>query len=412
MTRWAILGMLIPSLVYAGGEDDARAVGMARAQVAITENTEAPLWNPAALGIASRNPGRFVVNFLSFGVRAGNNILSIPQYNKYNGTVWDESDKRKIVKLFDGEDRLSASGDGVARALSVQYRQFAFDMSFVSAGHAEVPREVADFFLTDYVVGEETISPNGKLRGDMFLSTGLSAGLSLKKWIRVPWRELAGGITLRYYRGFQHAHSKELGAHIEESDSIISHGSYDLVTAKGGNGFGADIGFLAEINEQWSVGLSAQNIISTVSWTQGAERRVGEYHVRSSGVIQLEDDWESSDSTVSTKSFSSTLPAILRLGAGYRLNSTMLFAGDVEAFLNSVSGKTTPRAAVGMEYRPQFLIAWRTGFSIGGDNRGFNWSGGVGFYTKRFRIDLATNNLEGLLTLNRFSFAFGFKGYF
>ncbi len=106
---------LIPLLVFplsasfAGGEEDARAVGMARAHVAIAENTEAAIWNPAALGIASRNPGRLVVNFLSFGVRVGNNIFSIPEYNKFNGGVWDEKDKKDILKLFKGEDRLSAT---------------------------------------------------------------------------------------------------------------------------------------------------------------------------------------------------------------------------------------------------------------------------------------------------------------
>jgi hypothetical protein len=65
-----------------------------------------------------------------------------------------------------------------------------------------------------------------------------------------------------------------------------------------------------------------------------------------------------------------------------------------------------------MEYRPQYRIAWRSGFSIGGDNRGFNWAGGVGFYWTHIRFDLATNNLEGLLTLKRFSLSMGLKGYF
>jgi len=415
MMRNAILGLFglfIPVTVFAGGEEDARAVGMGRAQVAITENTEAAVWNPAALGIASRNPGRFVVNFVSVGFRLGNNIFSIPAYNKYNGAVWDQKDKKDILKLFKGEDRLSATGDATARGLSVQYRQFSVDFRFASTAHADIPREMVDFALSDFVVGQKTVSPKGDIGGDVFFSTGLSAGQSLKTLFPVAWHELAAGATIRYYNGLTHMHSNKLHARILQGDSIISSGSYDVLESQGGSGVGVDVGFLAEIDDRWSVGLSSQNLFSAVSWTDKTKRSRGDYTVETDGIINLEDDLSSNDSVTKGKSFTRSLPSIVRLGAGYRVKPELLLAGDIEYFLNDVSGETSPRVAVGLEYRPQFRIAWRSGFSLGGDNRGFNWSGGVGFYWTRMRFDLATNNLEGLLTLKRFSFSFGLKGYF
>ncbi len=269
-----------------------------------------------------------------------------------------------------------------------------------------------DFALSDYVVGQKTISPKGSVGGDVFFSTGLSAGQSLKKLFPVDWNELAAGATVRYYDGLTHVHTDKLQARILKGDSIVSSGSYDLLESQGGSGVGVDVGFLAEIDERWSVGLSCQNLFSNISWTDKTKRSRGEYAVKTDGIINLEDDLTSSDTVTKGKSFSSSLPSILRLGAGYRVKPELLLAGDIEYYLNDVSGETSPRAAVGLEYRPQYRVAWRSGFSLGGDNRGFNWAGGIGFYWTKVRLDLATNNLEALLTLKRFSFSFGVKGFF
>jgi hypothetical protein len=407
-----LLSLLCAVKGIAGGEEDARAVGMARAQVAVAENTEAGLWNPAALGIASRNPGKWVINFASFGFRVGNNIFSIPQYNKYNGGVWDEEDKKDILKLFKGEDRFAATGDAAARALSVQFKQMSVDFTFSSTGNSEIPREMVDVLLNDFVVGEKTVTPNGNVQGDVLFSTGLSAGQSLKKWIPVAWRDLSIGGTLRYYSGLTHVHSRRLDARIQQSDSLISSGAYDILESQGGGGASFDVGLLAEIDEKWSAGLTLHNLFSGISWTRKTKRSQGSYTVATDGIINLEDDLETEDTVIKGKSFTRSLPSIVRAGVGYRAGAEWLLAGDIEYFINDVKGESTPRAAIGMEYRPQYRIAWRSGFSIGGDNRGFNWAGGVGFYWTHIRFDLATNNLEGLLTLKRFSLSMGLKGYF
>ena len=418
--------------VYAGngGESDARAVAMGRAQVAVAENTEAFLWNPALLGLSQNQQSLFTMQIIGFGFRHGNNVLSISDYNKYNGRAFSEKDKKDFLKLFGSDNALRFNGDAEIRAFGFSYRNYSLNASLRGDGNVSVPRGLFDLTLSNYAVGESRLSGRGGGAGNFLASVDMSAGYPIKDYFPTVFsrfKEVTAGMTLRYVRGFEQASLTRMSGVVEQSDSVITRGRYDALTSKGGNGMGLDLGMAAKLNRQWTFGISLHNVFSQVQWSNSNKAYHGQFLIRASDIFDVDfrNDYKDSlgvvhpdtgsynsskfDSSYATGTYSRRLPMILRLGAAFQLNRRMLFAADYEHHLNNTAGSSIPRIAAGMEYRLSDAVFLRSGLSVGGDNRGFNFSGGAGFVRKNTRFDIATNNLEGLITLKRFSFALNVK---
>lgn len=402
--------MIVVVPAFAGnGDGDPRAMGMARANTAVAENTEAYLWNPANLGFASLRKNTMTINILSAGFRLNNNVLTIPDYNKYNGKVLSEKDQENILDLFGSDNSLDFNGDFTARAASIQYLNYALDFSIEGNGFARMPKEVVEIMFNGYELGSSRLSPQGGGGGNLFFTLGASAGFSLKDKLSIPFKDLSAGLSLKYYHGFTQTTIKDLYAFVEESDSIISRGRLNILESHGGNGFAADAGLAAQFNDRWSAGVCVQNAFSSIAWSSRNKKRVAEYSVRTDDFLDLQDDLVHSDTTVDGKSYSRKLPMILRAGVGFKANRTTLLTMDFEHFLTEEHGDAVPRIAAGAEFQTSSTVFVRTGMSVGGDNRGFNLAAGAGFVFGRYQLDLATNNLESIVKLRRFSFALGCK---
>lgn len=409
LTGLLILNLSAISVLAGNGEGDPRAMGMARANTAVAENTEAYLWNPANLGMASLRKNNLTINILSAGFRLNNNVLTIPDYNKYNGKVLSEKDQKDILDLFGSDNSLDFNGDFTARAASIQYLNYALDFSIEGNGFARMPKEVVEIMFNGYELGSSQLSPNGNGGGNLFFSLGASAGFSLKEKLSVPFKDLSAGLSLKYYHGFTQSTIKDLYAFVEQSDSIISRGRLNILESHGGNGFAADAGLAVQFNDRWSAGLCVQNALSSIAWSSRNKKRLAEYTVRTDDFIDLQDDLVHSDTTIDGQSYSRKLPMILRAGVGFKANRTTLLAMDVEHFLTEEHGDAVPRIAAGAEFQTSSTVYVRTGVSVGGDNRGFNLAAGGGFIFGKYQLDLATNNLESIVKLRRFSFALGCK---
>ena len=409
------------ALAGGGGESDARAVAMGRANTAVAENTEAYLWNPANLGMTSKNSSQMILQIFAGGFRVGNNVLSIPNYNKYNGRAFSSKDKKDFLDLFGGDRSLHANGDAEVRLLGFQYRNYSLNIKLDGAGYSTVPKDIFDMALSNYDVGSKKLEGNGNGGGDAFLNVSMSAGYPIKNVFSNVIKEMSAGMTLKYVKGFGNFNISDLHGIVEKSDSIITHGSYVTRESRGGSGFGIDLGIAAKIDRRWTVGLSVMNIVSQMTWSKQNKLRQGSFSVRADDVFDIDfrdskkDSLSSqynsdkSDTSYSIGSYSRRLPMILRVGAGYQYNKRLLLTGDIEHFLNNVSGTTVPRIAAGAEYRTSDHVLLRGGMSLGGDNRGFNVSGGAGFLWGKTTIDIGTNNLESLIVLRRFSFALNVK---
>lgn len=399
--------------VYAGGDSDARALSLARANLVTADETDAFLWNPANLGLkSSLKRSKVVVNILSFGFSAGNNVVGYLDYTKYNGKTWDDKDKKNILDLFGSDNRLNGAGGGQAR-IGVRYLNYSFNVMFDGDAYVSAPKKLFQIALSPdgYSVGSEEVNTHGRGGGHAVLQLGASAGYSIRQYL--PWRtfdDVSVGISLKYLRGFFNGTLDKARVNITESDSLITRGSYELLTSRGGNGFSADLGVTAQINKQWSAGVSVQNLFSTVVWNGQNEKHFGWYAVNSANLLDIKDDAEDTSNTIKTGSYSTYLPIIVRLGAAYQLNKTITLVGVAEHFLRTkYIAKAVPRVAAGAEFQTSKTVSLRTGMSIGGDSRGFNLAGGAGFRLGKWMLDIGTTNLEGFLTWRRFSFATSVK---
>lgn len=401
--------MLAGRPAMAGGESDARSIGLARSGMAVSDNTEAFFWNPANLGyVANQKKNKLVVDIFSFGFRVSNNIVGIPQYNKYNGKTWSDKDKKDILDLFGSDSHLDFNGEGESR-IGVRYLNYSFNIYVDGYGFARAPKELFEVALRPggYHIGAEAFNARASGAGHAGITFAASAGFSVKKLIPTGFDDLTVGATVKYVRGLYQATLKDAWVVVEESDTLTTRGRYDLLSSQGGNGFGLDLGFGAKLNKSWTVGLSFQNLLNTFSWSSRNERRYGTYETRTNNLIDIKDN-TSNDTTAEMKtgSYSTYHPIIARLGVAYQLDKRILLVGQYEHFLRTkYVGKPSPRLAAGAEFQTSRVVVLRTGASLGGDNRGFNLAGGVGFFLGKWIIDVGTNSLEGFILLRRLSFS-------
>lgn len=207
----------------------------------------------------------------------------------------------------------------------------------------------------------------------------------------------------------------ELATAAKDRNLAFSLGLPDL----GGTGFGIDLGVAGVTRDRnlvFSVGLL--NLLDVFSWNIGA-RQDSLYatatNLRVTRVLDvdhIEDILENEDldgdgdtdfqQKIGERSFSRSLPALLRIGGAYQLNPRMTVAGNWDqAFSTGFGWSTTPRVSAGTEYR---LVPWfptRIGLSLGG--RGH--SSAIGFAFGPFKVarlqaeflDLALVTRGGLL---------------
>lgn len=405
---------MAPGKLLAGtGESDPRAMAMGRAQTAVAQNTEAYMWNPANLGLDLANKNKMTISAFAVGFRIGNNLLGISDYNYYNGRVFTANDKAKFLDLFGSDKSLSGSVDGEARALGIQYQNYAVNFEFSGGGFIEVPKEIFDVVLSPsaYVLGGQSIKARGDGSGNALLTIAASGGFPIKNFLPNLFHEFSVGASVKYIHGYSQVTMKDLSASVEQGDSLIVHARYAGRQSDGGTGVGFNFGVAAQINKRWSAGLSVQNIYSQIKWKSNSKIHEADFAVRSEDLFEAtkKKNQTSSDTTYRGRAYTTTLPSILHAGAAYQMDKKTLFAFDYEQFLDHQKGKTHPRLAAGAEFRTWEHVCLRTGMSVGGDNRGFNIAGGVGFILGKTAIDVATNNLEGLIILRRFSFALSVK---
>jgi hypothetical protein len=403
-----------PVKAFAGaGESDPRAMAMGRAQTAVAQNTEAYMWNPANLGIDYANKNKLTLNVFAFGFRIGNNVMGISDYNHYNGRAFTTTDKKNFLGLFGSDHSLDGSADGEARALGIQYRNYALNFEFGGGGFIQVPKEIFNVVLSPdaYAINGQNINARGNASGNALFTVAASAGFPIRNFLPGIFKEFSVGGSVKYIQGLAQYTMSNLNATVQQSDSLIVHARYGGQQSTGGSGMGLNFGITGQINKRWSVGLAIQNIYSKINWKTKTKDREADLTVNSADLFGAtkKKNRTNSDTTYLGNPYTTKLPSILRVGAGYQMDKKTLFAFDYEQFLTKQSGKTYPRVAAGAEFHTWDKVYLRTGMSLGGDNRGFNVSGGAGFLLGKTSIDLATNNLEGLIILRRFSFALSLK---
>ncbi|MDP6779573.1 MAG: DUF5723 family protein [Candidatus Latescibacteria bacterium] len=390
---WGLYG----TCAEAVGESSARASGMGLAYTAVSRNLDAVGWNPANLGLSSDR--KVSIALFSAGAGVGNTAYSLGDYETYNGMAfWDEATKREILSKIPAEG-LAFNTAAEARALGISYGRTAFRINLFGSARGRLPKDPVELMLFGNQADRtyRIDSTDGKGQAAWNLSLSRAFALSIE-----GVETAAVGVTVRYLRGIGYFEVQNgRGTLVTHDRGIRLDGSSLARRAEGGNGLSVDLGFGAELDGKWTVGVALIHL-GRIWWNKDAREHRGSMQTDSLKVEDLADVEEFDDlfNTVDDErilsSFGGGLPATFRLGVARR-GSRWLLAADWEQGLSNAPGSTTrPRIALGSEYLVTGWLPVRAGISLGGRTK-TTFSAGLGLGGKRIVFDLAIRVRKGVV---------------
>ena len=392
------------------GDNSPRALALGRSYTALARGPEAAFWNPANLALGAGRGLRWEMLAAGVGLVAENNAFSVKTYNDHftdDEHVLTDQDKQELLGDVPGEglrfnmDLMPAVSAGLPVNGGVAFPmpwgiRAAVTTGLAAGVEGELPKDM--FHLMFY--GNEFHRPYDISDWD---GSGWAVG-SLNWSGARPWLpqglepflgELSFGVTLKLLGGgygevVETSGVLEVlpeGAELDELQGLAQFG--------GGIGFGIDLGAAAVTRDRRTTfGLGVLNLLDTMTWGIAAEQ--DSFYAAASGlqatrlldVDDLRDILDKADlngdgveellEKVGERSFSRSLPALLRAGVAHRPTSQLTLLGNYDQALSEGFGlTTTPRISVGAEYR---LVSWfhaRWGISLGG--RGSSTGVGLSF---------------------------------
>ena len=423
------------------GDTEPRAMGLAQSYTALARGPAAVFWNPANLAL--KGTPDFSWYFLGAGTSfiVENNSFSVQTYND-NFTRSDrfitDKDKKNLLNDVPGEGlRLNLDFDpnlallipvngGVAFRMPWDLHS-AVSIGFTSGFEGEIPKDMFELLLFGNEFEQQRLA-EGK-DGDYDIaewdgSAWMVASLNwagAKSWMPDRFKpylsEFSAGGTFKITTGMYGELKRSSGSFVSRIQGADLDAS--LITQNaGGTGFGIDLGAAGVTRDRklvFSVGLL--NLVDFFSWSIGARQDslyITATNLRVTRVLDvdnIEDILENEDidgdgntdfhQKIGGRSFSRSLPALLRMGGAYELTPRLTAAGNWDqAFSNGFGWSTTPRISCGAEYR---LVPWfptRIGLSLGG--RGHSTAIGFAFGPFKFGrlqaelLDLALVTRGGL----------------
>jgi len=387
-----LISLFIPEELVAAGLATGRSVGMGGAYTQVATGAEAAFWNPANLGLADGS--KINLSILSVGVNAGNNALTLSQYNQYNGSFLTSEDKQTILNSVP-EDGLNASLGADILGFGISRGNLALFLCGRGTSDFLLPKEpIQTLFFGNQI--NDTILFSGS-DGEAFASMDL--GLS---WGRSVWKkeskEVLLGITARYVRGLTYQRVEQAEGEIFTLETgIIGEGDFLVRSASGGWGCGLDLGASLEYNKNWSFGLGFTNLINQIRWTKNTEQRV--YQVQIDSLLAEDFDVDSMiiehSYTRTISAFATRIPISMRAGVSHRKDRYIISFGLEKGFSKGMGVTRRLSASLGAEYMLRTWLDLRGGISLGGDE-GVALSSGVGFNLGAYQLDLGMAVQRGL----------------
>jgi len=432
-TRWIpliCLGLMLiglyPALTHAQGTASYRAMGMGSVHTAIANDVDAFGWNPARLAFDPEY--HFTMSLYQFGMYGRNNSFTIADYNEYfdKEKVISDAEKADIIgKIEDGMLKINATGQG--NLLSGTFRNLGYGLSggynigMVAAGSGKLTAEFFEMLLYDNLAGTHFDFTDDEIYGEGFAAG--SFDIALARQVPIPALaqygiHLSTGLTFKYLYGGGFSRVEEAHGMVQIVDELsngtktklVANGQARVTSALGGSGFGMDWGLAATYN-QWSAGLSIENLIGKITWDKEVEQSYVDFAVDFYGANEIDDfDTTYVDTTYTLSQTKMDLPTVFRIGAAYQLRPNLLLAADLESSLQETGGYTkATRVALGAEYYPTSWLPLRTGLSVGGIG-GAAWSMGTGLEFGHFSYGISTFNiLEIGENIKSVSFSTGMK---
>jgi len=369
----------------------ARAWGMGGAGIATSRGLEAVAANPANLAFGEG----MTFGLATVAVDVHNNALSLNRYNEITGQYLDHADKARLMSDIP-ETGLTLNADVSTSALGYQTGNFAISFGGLGAGQGNLDKDYFDLVLNGNQLGQTVDFSNTWGEGYAVGSLTLSYGRVV---LDLEGYRVSVGANARYLQGIYEMHVAEAYGTLSTSLTEIAGEAYVATeSARGGQGYGLDLGFAVQTDNGWNVGLAFDNVLGTVNWIQDVQRR--EMRVSAADINLLAFDLDAAvadaDTSFATGGYTTNLPRRARLGAARKFGSFLVAADWVQGFEDRSLTSTHPLLNAGVEWRVSSYVQPRLGLSAGGD-RGGSASAGVGFKVGPWRLDAAAIARNGVL---------------
>jgi hypothetical protein len=440
MVTAAFLGVLLTAEGSAGERSSVRSMGMARTHTAVARGLDAVGVNPADL--AFPDAGRVTVSVLPAGLHIGSDLFTYGLYTEYftgvaNGQgrsprYLTEEDKQKILAAFGETDPATRLDlDLLLFGASVRLNgvgRFALTVNEQVTGVAEIARGYAEFLLNGNTPGSDYRLNGTRLGGAWTREYALSFGGAIPP----PGflRSLAGGATVKLVHGFGYYEIQRFDTRFMTSEVGVLTGSVDfLAHATGamplesgytlfphpvGRGIGVDLGIAGEVSGGIQVGLSVTDI-GRMRWSGDVVDSFADTTLIVDDPL-LSDQRDAIEEVVrgrrrEGRAFATPLPTAVHCGVAVDIGTMLggvgaglLVAADYhQGIVRGVRSTRTPRASLGVEFRPLEWLPLRSGVSFGGTD-GVNLAMGIGVELGGFDFAVASENVTWLLQPGNFSY--------
>ncbi len=383
---------LLAGIAWGSGDSNPRAVGMGGAYTAMARDLEAPYWNPANLGLSDGKA--FTINLFNVGAGIKNNSFSLSDYNKYNGQFLDDAGKEEFLGHIPA-DGLSLDLKAEVSALNFSAGNFALTSRGYAVSSLNLDRDPFELlFYGNAIMDNISFSDT---RGESYgiADMGLSYGHPLMVW---KGGEFAVGASLHYLRGLGYEKVTNAEGGVATTDSgFVGSGNMAIRTALGGSGYSADLGLAVRFEENWYFSAAWQNFYSKLNWSNETEEIQFTFNMEPITIQGLSDSTvsdslvTSSDTTIAIPSFSSDLPAVIKLGLVKNFRKLTCSLDWEQATKDRPGFGLNPRVSAGLEYRPAGFFPLRVGMGTGG-KQGSIYSFGFGLHLGAYHFDIGMAN--------------------
>lgn len=377
-------------------------MALADAYSCMAFGVDAVSFNPANLSY--KLPYPVTVKLLGIGGFVANNAFTVDDYNYFNGRYLTDADKSKFLKAIPDKG-LSVSSLTQLQTLGFSYKQFAFSATVIAGGQSSFARELFEVALFGNELNRAYTFTPASGKAIALAEYAVSHGISLP--IKTPAIFHWGvGYTLKYFQGYSvYQIDDSLARTLTTIAEASAAGSFFSRQAKGGGGFGIDIGTVLNVKKS-RFSLAVQNAYSTLKWDKKAEQtrlsfKLDETNIENVFVenAQIDSLFSTTDTTMATAPFQSTVAPTLRFGFLHPFSRVRVSAEYIRPFEKSALYQTGARLGLGLEYQPLRTVQLRAGLAAGKDF-GFAHSYGVGFLLGVLRWDLAFQLHEGMLPMS------------
>lgn len=444
------------------GITDARSVSLGNTYTAASYGLYGLGTNPAALyNRKNLNRKWELITLLpipQINLNLGSNFLNVKEYNyffgesslnsegKKVGRYLTEEDKQRLLELFSDQGTIFSDFNTTLFALTFKPNDkvgaFSFSIKDILSSRFTLSKDFVDLLMNGNTPGDEFNFSNTKFQSSWLRKYSLSYANKIKILPKL-FEEINVGISFNIVSGFYYvgldkmnsqfttgidnslkikndflaysSFSSDFGVKYNfDSTSNQNETSISLFPSPSGSGFGIDFGFLAKINEVWSVGLSFTDL-GSIKWTE----KVAQFSSNAEVIItNLADTNQTKDldkkllgekESKIVPEIKSSLPSAMHLGVAFRLDKflkgkfpgQMLIVADYnQGFNYNLSNSKVPRFSLGIEWIPtNWVLEFRSGFSVG-EIEGFNWALGLGLDLGLLEFNFATNNFMSVLKPN------------